>query len=231
MKGSVSLLLFVLCFTPSLVAETLHPVKLEKGTLQKWCHTEDQNRVRFSNLLLEQEGYFRCGEIESVALCGPLGEKYIGPALSAPASYKDCGLGPRIYIEKNGVPVDVARVMRTSEDKYPSKGNRNEDDSFTGSNQSFNRLDEAFDQVSKALGGEPQSANRKKPYGVSPGEGLSPTEAYGQIDQLLGPLLNGPYGKVLEELTGQPLPDLNETGRGLERHFDAYRLGDNFFED
>ncbi|MCB0334381.1 MAG: hypothetical protein KDD55_12825 [Bdellovibrionales bacterium] len=199
MNGSVTIIFLLLCSSASLLsAETLHPVKLEKGELQKWCAPHDKTQVRFSNLMLEQEGYSRCGSVQTVALCGPLGEKYIGPATDAPPAYKDCQLGPRIYIEKDGVPVDVASVMNTPEERGQEHRDERGHSFFTD---------------------------------VTPDEGLSATEAFGQIDQVLSPILHGPYGKLLEELLGEPLPDIRGTGRNLQRHLDSYPLGDGFFED
>ncbi len=96
-----------------LVGTFLFVQSLSAEQLEKWCNTSDPDDVKFTNVALEVEGYEKCGNLSTITLCDATGKKYFGPADSVPSdSYQDCSLGQRIYVEKDGIPVDVNEAMR-----------------------------------------------------------------------------------------------------------------------
>ncbi len=80
-------------------------------SIVKWCD-HDSGHERYASSGITPAGYEPCGELAVVAYCDALGNKYIGPLDNVPFGYKDCKLGPRIYAEKDGQPVDVPALFR-----------------------------------------------------------------------------------------------------------------------
>lgn len=78
--------------------------------ITKWCRSD--GTVRYTNLDISPDGYTPCGELETIAVCDPLGNKFFGQASQVPYAYRDCALGKRIYLEKNGQAVNVKAALQ-----------------------------------------------------------------------------------------------------------------------
>jgi len=103
----------LLLLSPPLFA--LEPVSILQGeSVLRWCASAEE-AVYYTNLNVTPKARTRCGALEMLAYCDGLGNKYIGPNDGVPYGYRDCSLGPSIYIERDGTSVDIPAALRAFE--------------------------------------------------------------------------------------------------------------------
>ena len=87
-------------------------------SITKWCKA-DSAEVLYANAGLAIPGYAPCGEVAAAKSCDPRGARMITPTPTTPSGiYKDCALGPRIYLEKDGRPMKLVHDAPASQREH-----------------------------------------------------------------------------------------------------------------
>lgn len=211
------------------------PLIVQAEQLEKWCKKDNPDDVRFTNVATNDlDGYERCGDVSTVALCDPIGKRYFGPAKGAPSSnYQDCSQGPRIYIEKDGIPINVGEAMRAGEQAqqagYVSRSKKKQYDEVPTVSTS---LDSYYKLMDGLLEKDGKGAKKGSPFARTSGKkhNAQPTDLK-DLDQMIAPLLQGPLGGMLQKLTGGEPSGAKNLTEDLQKRLKSYDLGEDFFAD
>lgn len=84
--------------------------QLNSDTVERWCEINGQ-RIKFTNFPVP--GYRPCGTLSAQKTCDPTGKRFIGSS-SAPYSYLDCSIGPRIQVSSTSTYKDYREAETQS---------------------------------------------------------------------------------------------------------------------
>ncbi len=85
----------------------------------KWCEINGE-KVRYSSANIALEGYEPCGQLAAQKSCDPIGKRYITKGGDSPYSYRDCAVGPRIFIQRHGSDSNLVSADKFSKEPQVS---------------------------------------------------------------------------------------------------------------
>ncbi len=194
----------------------------ESGTISKWCSKSESGKIRYINNSAPPEGFSKCGSVSTVAHCDIYGNTiFAKPGVSVPHEFQPCSNAPKLYLENNGKPVDIAQAMWANSTGAASEGRDSSLNSSAAELPERKPLGEAYGDMRKLL--DARTSRR--------GE-LAAGDAFQKIEEILEPLLNGTIGRTYKEALGQDTSSISDTGRLLDEHFRQFEaIDDSFFND
>ncbi|MDC0358467.1 hypothetical protein OAO01_06590 [Oligoflexia bacterium] len=182
----------------------------------KWCSSENAS-IRYTSSNISPQGYAPCGTVQTLAYCDGLGHKFIGSGNDVPHGYVDCSFNNRIYIEKDGTPVDVQAALKDYEASYNSdpmhsKAEVADNDSAFASNglmQALLNLGDRFGFLEGLSDENLGAGGRATPSKTDPRGKNSPT-SFENLENIILPALKGnSLFKGYNELLGSDEEDNN----------------------
>ena len=74
------------------------PATGAENRIIKWCESNG-TAIRYSSANITVKGFEPCGTLSAQTSCDPAGAKFISRSSETPYSYRDCAVGPRLFVK------------------------------------------------------------------------------------------------------------------------------------